>query len=167
MSLKLLPNELLLSEVARLLAQGERVALMTKGNSMLPFITGERDRVVLFRTPQVAVGDIVLARTDEGVFVLHRIVGIDGDRITLMGDGNLCRTETCTREAIAGQAIRIVKPRRTVDCTTPCERRKARLWRALLPVRRYLLAIYRRIDRLLPQHPTGGERKGTHTDTPV
>ena len=42
----ILPNEILMGEVERLLSQGTAVTIMTKGNSMLPFIVGERDSVV-------------------------------------------------------------------------------------------------------------------------
>ena len=140
-----LPNEVLLPEITRLLEAGETVTMKVKGNSMLPFITGGRDSVVLRRAVALKAGDIVLARLDDGHYVLHRITAIRGERFTLMGDGNLCGTETCTRQAIAGQAIRVIKDGRTVDCTTPAQLRKAKLWKTLLPIRRYLLAIYKRV----------------------
>ena len=140
-----LPNDVLLPEVTRLLQAGESVTMRVKGNSMLPFITGGRDSVVLRRAIALKVGDIVLARLDDGRYVLHRVTAIRGERFTLMGDGNLCGTEACTRQAIAGQAIRVIKEGRTMDCTAPAQLRKAKLWRALLPLRRYLLAIYKRV----------------------
>ena len=140
-----LPNEVLLSEVGRLLQAGETVTMKVKGNSMLPFITGERDSVVLRRAGKLRQGDIVLAKLENGEYVLHRIVALNAHRITLMGDGNLCGTEQCPRTAIAGQAIRILRRGKTIKCTSPTQRRRAALWKALLPVRRYLLAIYKRI----------------------
>ena len=66
--------------------------------------------------------------------------------ITLMGDGNLYYKEICTEEAIAGQAIRIIKREKIIDCTAPAQRRKAAVWKALLPIRRYLLGIYKQIN---------------------
>ena len=36
-----------MGEVERLLSQGTAVTIMTKGSSMMPFIVGERDSVVL------------------------------------------------------------------------------------------------------------------------
>lgn len=140
-----LPNEVLLSEVARLLEGGETVTMTVKGNSMLPFITGERDSVVLRWADTLKRGDIVLANLGNRRYVIHRIIALNAHRVTLMGDGNLYGTEQCSRTAIAGQAIRILRKGRTIDCTSPAQRRRAVLWRRLLPVRRYLLAIYRRI----------------------
>ena len=37
------PNEILLGEVGRLIEKGDKVTLLTKGSSMLPFIKGEKD----------------------------------------------------------------------------------------------------------------------------
>ena len=71
-----LPNEILLGEVERLLSQGTSVTIMTKGNSMLPFIVGERDSVVLKPYGVPRVGDIALAHLHNGAYVLHRIIDI-------------------------------------------------------------------------------------------
>lgn len=139
---------MLLPEIIHLLKEGDTVTLKVKGNSMLPFITGERDSVVLqaANTSKLTMGDIVLATLDDSRYVLHRIVAMRHGRITLMGDGNLYGRETCTGERIAGQAIRIIKRGKMIDCTAPAHRRKAAVWKALLPVRRYLLAMYKQIN---------------------
>lgn len=115
---------------------------------MLPFITGEHDSVVLqaVNTSELTIGDIVLATLDDSRYVLHRIIAMRHGYITLMGDGNLCGRETCTEEAIAGQAIRIIKRKKMIDCTASAQRRKAAVWKALLPIRGYLLAIYKQIN---------------------
>ena len=55
-----LPNDILLDEVARLLSEGRDVVMTPKGRSMLPFIRGEVDCVVLRQLPKVEVGDIVI-----------------------------------------------------------------------------------------------------------
>ena len=46
-------NEILLTEVQRLVAEGESVTLKAKGTSMLPFIRGEHDNVVLVKPGHV------------------------------------------------------------------------------------------------------------------
>lgn len=141
-----LPNDVLLAEVARLLDAGENVTMKVKGNSMLPFITGSCDSVVLRRPTLLKPGNIVLARLDHGPYVIHRITAIRNRQFVLMGDGNLYATETCTRQSIVGQVICVIKKDRVVDCTTAIQLGKAKLWKKLLPIRRYLLAIYRQIN---------------------
>lgn len=143
-----LPNDVLLPAVVRLLEEGESVTLKVKGKSMLPFIVGERDSVVLqaATVSELMIGDIVLAKLNDSRYVLHRIIGLDRGYISLMGDGNRHGRETCRGEAIVGQVIRIIKKERVIDCTTFVHRRKVAIWKALLPIRGYLLAIYRQIN---------------------
>lgn len=141
----IIPNNVLLPEVDRLLSEGINVTLKVKGNSMLPFIVGGRDSVVLTKAGNLHCGDMVLARLDDDRYVLHRIIRIEGEQITLMGDGNLIGTERCRLPAISGKVIKVVRNGKYIDVDTPTERRKAKLWKRLKPIRRYLLAVYRRV----------------------
>ena len=47
MNVKEIPNEILFAEVRRLIAENRNVTLKAKGSSMLPFIRGGEDSVVL------------------------------------------------------------------------------------------------------------------------
>ena len=134
-----LPNEVLLEEIAVLLAEGREVVFRPKGNSMLPFIRGDRDSVILRKKEQVEIGDILLVRY-RGRYVLHRLIRRDGDRLTLMGDGNIAGTETCGEADVIGTVVAVEK-----DNGRRRQPGKARLWRALKPFRRIILALYRRI----------------------
>lgn len=138
-------NEELLPEVVKLLSEGNSVTIKAKGNSMLPFIVGDRDSVVLQKKDTYAIGDIVLAEIAPKLFVLHRIIKIEADKIILMGDGNLSGTEECRKENIHGRATSVIHNGKQVDCNSRSQQRKVRIWAKLLPVRHYLLAIYRRI----------------------
>ena len=134
------PNKILLEEADDLLSRGIEVILMTKGNSMLPFIRGEKDSVNLKKYGAVEVGDIVLARIAPDRYVLHRIIAVDGDTLTLMGDGNLVGTESCRLSDVLGTVREIIRPNGSTKKVT-----KGTLWRKMLPVRRYLLWIYRKL----------------------
>lgn len=148
---KVVANEVAIAEVAVLLNEGRRVVLPVKGQSMLPFIVGGRESVELVGCREAAVGDVVLAMTREGHYVVHRVIGADGQgRYTLMGDGNLAGVEHCTAEQLVGRAEYVVTPkghRRPLH--TAGHRRAWRAWMRLRPVRRWLLAIYRRLPYLL------------------
>lgn len=134
-----LPNEILLSSARTFLDEGREVIVRAKGNSMLPYIRSERDSVVLKKSDDLEVGDIVLVQM-PGRYVMHRIIRREGDNFTMMGDGNYRGTESFRREDVLGKVIWIVKEdgRRVAPG-------KGRFWHALLPIRRYILAIYRRI----------------------
>lgn len=135
----IISNQIMLEEVAALLEEGKEVTLAPRGSSMLPFIREGRDLVNLQLPDSVDVGNIVLAHLPQR-YVLHRIIDINQNRLTLMGDGNLTITERCTKADVLGVVVGIVRDgKRTVRPG------KARVWRALYPLRRILLAVYRRL----------------------
>lgn len=141
----ILPNSLLLGEVKKYVRQGSRVTIRTKGNSMLPFIRGDVDSVELsVPSAPYAEGDIVLAEVAPDHYILHRIWAIRGEQVLLMGDGNCRGREKCRLENLIAKVDYIVLPsERKKDPNTCFARFIARLWRLLLPVRRYLLFIRR------------------------
>ena len=145
-----LPNDVMLGGVKELLAEGRQVVIMTKGLSMLPFIVGKRDSVVLEKRPSVAPGDIVLAEIAPGHYVLHRVREVSDDAVVLQGDGNYRGQERCKLNNIAGTVVAIQTPGKP-DCDpfAPAEMRRWRRWAGLPAiVRRYYLAFYRRIKHI-------------------
>jgi hypothetical protein len=140
MDKKVVANEIILEDADILLKEGREVTLRPLGSSMLPFIRGGKDSVRLKKMPSVAVGDMILVRLQGPRYVLHRLIEKDGDKLTLMGDGNLAGTESCTEKDVIGTVIAIERGRRVVKPGNG-------LWWRRIPriVRRYLLAIYRRI----------------------
>lgn len=138
------PNNLLFDDMVTLLSEGYTVQLRAKGNSMFPFVVGDRDCVVLQKVANVQVDDIVLARLHDRGYVLHRIYHMNGDRMVLMGDGNVRGGEECRAEDVCGVVQKIIRNGKIVDCHSPKELRNVRLWRRLLPVRREMLAVWHR-----------------------
>ena len=145
-AVKTMYGDILIHESIALLQEGRRVVLAVKGSSMHPFIIGGKESVELVR-PQspLKVGDVVLAWVDGTHFVVHRIVSIEGNRVSLMGDGNIRGVELCTKEEVAAVAEYVISPKgKRRYLYTKGRLRFARLWQKLLPVRRWILAIYRR-----------------------
>lgn len=141
-------NAKFLPEVVRMLNEGHTVTLRLKGYSMRPFLEDGRDKALLTRVEDPKVGDPVLAEITPGHFVLHRIIAMEGDDVTLRGDGNLAN-EYCRRENVVGAVIGFYRKGRT-----KLDRTDGRKWRAysyvwmrLYSIRRYLLAFYRRVWR--------------------
>ncbi len=140
-----LPNAEFLPHVCELVAQGHKVTIRAKGNSMRPFLESGRDSVVLSKTDTPKVGDIVLAEIRKGVYVLHRIDSINGQEVTLRGDGNVWGTEECRTKDLRAIAKEFVRNGKTYHADSNSWRICSSTWRLLLPFRRILLAIYRRL----------------------
>lgn len=138
-----IPNESFFPEVVRILDEGMQATIPVKGFSMLPFIRGQRDLVVLEKRERYEPFDIVLFR-HRGRYVLHRILAIDGDRVEIQGDGVPKNTEKVTLQDIFGKAVLILRDgKKEVDPDAPRQKRRARRWRRLRPIRRPLLLLYR------------------------
>jgi hypothetical protein len=138
-----LPNDVWLGEVSQMLAEGKPYAIYVKGYSMRPFIEHTRDRVFLEKRDTYSVGDAVLAQIAPGHYVLHRIIGKQGDNLTLQGDGNVRGVELCREQDVSGVVTQYIRPNRIIPANDPKLVRRIRLWRKLRPIRRYLLFVYK------------------------
>lgn len=137
-------NSILLPKVVQLINEGHTVTLTAKGNSMMPFIQHDRDQLIFGKLNDIKVGMPVLAEISKGVFVCHRIEGINGNRITLRGDGNIQGTEQCTLDDVRAELVSVIRKGKTYDLhTSGSWRIYSAIWPRLLPCRRILLALYR------------------------
>ena len=145
MNHKILPNNEIIDGVIKMLDTCPSVILPVKGYSMLPFIIGDVESVELVKPDTVKVGDVVLAWINGHRYVVHRIIRIDHDRIQLMGDGNLTAEEYCTSNDVKARADYVVnKHGEKRYLYTTWRMRGSRLWWTLRPLRRLILAFYRR-----------------------
>lgn len=137
------PDEQNLAQVTHLLDEGKVVVLkQIYGNSMLPFIRGGVDSVRLRKPEGVKVGDIVLA-VFGGRPIVHRVIAINGTKVTLMGDGNLKGTEKGNLSEVLGVVDQIISPSGRSRRPT-----NGKLWHRLLPMRKYLLKVYRKWNKI-------------------
>lgn len=157
------PNDLFFSWVLSHLEM--EPAIPVKGFSMLPFIRGGKDLVVLEQVKDDwRVDDIVLFHIgpqEGGRYIMHRILRIDGDRVEIMGDGVLKNREHVTRDCLLARAQCILRGGarkvdtfnyrtlpagvKAVDPYSPAELRKVHLWQRIRPARRYILFVYRHL----------------------
>ena len=143
-------NDAFFADVLTVLDQGKRVTIPVKGYSMLPFIRGGKDLVVLEKAGDVLkADDIVLFHigpASGGRYVMHRILSIDGDKVDIMGDGVPYNHEHVRRSQILAKAVEIVRAgKHPVDPYAPGQLRLVHFWQWLRPVRRYILFIYRHL----------------------
>ncbi len=143
--MKTVPNRSFFEVVESLIEQGQPVELRMRGGSMRPYLRGDRDVAVLepVAPEQLKKGDVVLFRY-RGAHLLHRIAAIDGDRLSLLGDGAL-NGEQAVRSDVVARLVRVIRPSgRTESATSAGVRLYTGVWRGLRPLRRYLLAVYDR-----------------------
>ena len=145
----MITDAVILDEAVRLVSDGVSVTLPVNGRSMLPFIIGGQESVILQKPDTVQVGDVVLAWVEGCRWVVHRIIRIDSDRVTLMGDGNIVGTEHCTVADVKARVTHVVDLKgQPHDIYNRWRTLGAKVWWRLRPIRRYLLFIYRKLKKL-------------------
>lgn len=144
-----IPNEDLVNEVKQALNTGHSATFRVKGYSMRPFLENERDIVKLsYINPQnVKVNDVILAEIAPHRYVLHRVIKRKEHQLILMGDGNIRGAELCNDTNVIGIATAFYRNKsKKPDLTTGKKWRfYTKIWLALKPFRRWILAIHRRL----------------------
>jgi len=134
----------IIAEAIKLVEEGISVTFPVKGQSMLPFIIGGEESVILVPPESLQVGDVALAWVDGCRYVVHRIIRLENGFVTLMGDGNVYGTEHCLLNDVKAKITHVVdKQGKRRYLYTWQRRTAAKLWRWLIPIRRFLLVIYK------------------------
>ena len=134
----------IIDEAVALVNDGFSVTLPVAGRSMLPFIIGGRESVILAPPSGLKRGIVALAWVEGRRYVLHRIERIEDDRVMLMGDGNLAGREHCRLADIKAMATHVVDSRQKRHYLyTRWRKAASEIWWALLPIRRYLIFLTR------------------------
>ena len=140
------PLEAMRELLVRVLDSGGEFELSPKGTSMLPLLQEGRDSVILVKPPAVlSEGDVVLYQRENGAYVLHRIVGIDGETYTMCGDNQYQPEPGIRRKQILALADRFVLDGRTVPADSAENQTYIRRHRSLR-LRRYRKAMERRTE---------------------
>lgn len=140
-------SELLLDGLSR----GQEVTLPVTGVSMLPFLRPQRDAAVLIAADPAALrrGDVALFRRDNGQYVLHRVHAVEetpARAYVMLGDAQWIGERVLPLQVLAVATAFEVKGRR-ISTESPAYRRRVALWRWLLPLRRVLLVVWRRLPK--------------------
>ena len=127
-------NRELFAIVRDTLLEGSTVRVSVNGQSMLPFFrSGSTITLRPVHKEDIRKYSVVMADAGNS-FVVHRIIEVGEKEVVLLGDGNYIGTERVSRDKIYG----------IVDCSK-AHILFAKIWLWLRPVRRFPLAVFRRI----------------------
>ncbi len=121
------------------LSEGGTVRFTPHGNSMRPMLDGVQDQVVLAPMPErLHKYDLPLYRRDDGHYVLHRIIRVDGT-YTCIGDHQFKPEPGLRHDQMLALVVAFVRKGHTYSVTAPHYRFYCRIWHITRPPR-YLLA---------------------------
>ena len=145
-----IPNNIFFAEVQAQIQQGKKVKIRVRGNSMMPFIRNNDEALLIPPTPEhIKKGTPVVALTNEMGIVLHRIYHIEGNRITLLGDGNVNQFEHTSPDRIIATVSHYYRGKHTIKINSWYMYLIGRLWMAAHPWRRKVLTLAWRIKGVL------------------
>ncbi len=72
--------------------------------SMVPYLN-TNDYILVEETDKYEEGDVVTYKVGDNVFITHRIINIDGNKITTKGDANNISDDPITFENIIGKVV--------------------------------------------------------------
>lgn len=138
---------LMMEEIRKLISEGRTATFTVKGNSMNPFIVHLRDQITMgpWQDEDIRKGCVALVRDTKGNYLIHRIISKKNDTITLIGDGNVGLYETAKTNEIIGIMHSITRKGKEWKADDRIWRLYSWFWMAILPVRRWPLALWRRI----------------------
>ena len=140
---------LMMEEIRKLISEGKTVSLTVKGNSMNPFLVHLRDQMTLgpWKDKDIKKGTVALVKDIKGNYLIHRIIRRDEKTVTLLGDGNSAMTETATFDNIIGIMYSITRKGKVWTSDSVVWKVYSYLWMVLIPLRRWPLGLWRKINR--------------------
>lgn len=140
----------LFSAIDELLAEHKQAVFTVTGMSMWPFICHGRDQVIITgcNSKEIKKGDIVLFETILGNYMLHRITNINEYWFETTGDGNCFSDGYFENSCIHGKVVKIIRKGKTIDCDSLFWQMIFQLWMLGFPIRKYLLAVLKKISTL-------------------
>lgn len=120
------------------LATGQKVRFSPRGMSMLPMLRPGIDTVVLSPVPETLKKyDLPLYQRQDGKYVLHRIVAVEGDTYTCMGDNQFYPEWGLTREQMIALVTAFTRGKREYAVTDIRYRLYCYFWHVSRPVRHF------------------------------
>lgn len=118
---------------------------------MRPFIRPFSDEIELTELNEysLAKGNIVLAKTSENKFIVHRIEKVSDNVIILRGDGNLSAREVCGIKNVFAEVTAVYKKRKKISKGSFQWNLAKTCWFRTPLLRRIYLGIDRRINKTI------------------
>ena len=148
------PNgiEAQIPEMRRVLESGKLVEFETHGFSMIPLLHDGGDKVILGQPKfPLQINDVALCKTDDGRYLLHRVISLDNGGYTLRGD-NCTSVEFCLGDSdVVGVAVSFIRGGKVIEVNSSKYRFYVRnrvlllkLWRAFWRVSDFFVKLFRR-----------------------
>jgi hypothetical protein len=147
-NVKVLPPEVLMEQLPALLEEAPAVPLVITGSSMVPFLVHGRDTVYLSKiTAPLKRGDMILYRRSNGMYVLHRILRVEAESYTLLGDAQTDPEPGIRTQQILARVSAVRRKGKLLQNGSFWWEFFAKFWLRAVSLRPALLGLYSRLVR--------------------
>ncbi len=127
--------------IAERVSTGASVRFTVTGNSMFPLFANRRDQVTVSAPEDIRKYDIVLHRRADGTYILHRVIAVRGDVLTIAGDNETERENGVKTSQVIAKVTGFTRRGREFSVNNPLYRAYSRVWLAVFPARHIILAV--------------------------
>ncbi len=133
------------NSIKETVARGGSFPLVVTGTSMLPFLEDGKDVVWLSacRPENIKKGDILLFERNDGKLVLHRVSQVLPNGMFEMNGDGLSWSEKIDAQSIIAVVTYIERNGKKLPCDNSFYNLKVSLWQSMMPVRGYIMKLYR------------------------
>ncbi len=143
------PIELIIPYIRECIKAGQNVKLAVTGNSMYPLLRGNSDAVFLTKPVDLKKYDVVLFRRADGDYVLHRIILIKDDIMTISGDAEIKKEYPVFIDDCIGKMTAFERRGKLHTTDDFSYKLYSRFWLLVFPLRRIIIAFLKKGRRLL------------------
>lgn len=140
--------EQLMPIIRESLSQGKSVRFSPRGVSMLPMLRQGLDSVELSPLPErLKKYDLPLYQRRNGQYVLHRVVGVDGDTYTCIGDNQFELEHSVAHEQMIAVVTAFFREQKAHSVNEFGYKTYCRVWHNSRGVRRFFRRCVNRLRR--------------------
>ncbi len=123
------------------IADGRSIRFSVTGNSMFPLLVNRRDCVTVSPPDNIKKYDIVLHRRSDGTYIMHRVIGIRGNLLTIAGDNENEKERNVPIDAVVAKVTSFRRKEREYNMQELHYKLYCRFWLAVFPLRLVILDV--------------------------
>lgn len=129
--------------------EGRKVKFTVTGNSMFPLFADRRDQVTVEKAEHIKKYDIVLHLRSDGHYILHRVIAVKGEKLTIAGDNEICKERDVNKSQVIAVVSSFVRKGRECSVDSFLYKLYCRGWLFIFPLRRIVLRVLISVRRAL------------------
>ncbi len=154
-NLRIVSPELIMEPFLELLEESTAIPLVITGGSMTPFLVHQRDTVYLSKANcPLKRGDMVLYQRDNGRYILHRILRVDGDFYTMLGDAQIHPEPGIRKDQVRAVVTAVRRKEKLLQKGSFWWEFFEKIWIRIVPLRPAIRKTYSHVKRLVGKRET-------------